>query len=60
MKVKIGDQVFDAELEPVMLILSAKDRANIAAMSPDATRFLQFPDDHFPSEEAMKAWAALE
>ena len=44
MKVKVGKQVFDAAQEPVMLILTPEDRANIAGMAPEATKYAAFPD----------------
>lgn len=51
MKVKIRDRVYDGELEPVMVILTAQDKGNIKNMLPHCTRYCQFPDEGFlPSE----------
>lgn len=45
MKVKIGDTVYDAEIEPIMLILTPQDKLNIRNMLPEATLFCSFPDN---------------
>ena len=45
MKVKVGDQVFDSENGPVMVILSDNDKENIGNMSPDCSKYAVFPDD---------------
>ena len=44
MKVKIGDTVYDAENEPIMIILSDKDKENIKNMTVDAKKYCSFPD----------------
>ena len=44
MKVKIKDTIYNSEDEPVMLILTDKDRANIAKMLPECTMFCAYPD----------------
>ena len=45
MKVKIGDTIYDSSKEPIMLILSNKDKENISNMHEDATKFISFPND---------------
>ena len=45
MKVKIGDKVYDSETEPIMVILSARDRLNIAKMDPRCTKYCASPAD---------------
>ena len=45
MRVKIGDTVYDAEIEPIMLILTPQDKLNIENMLPEATMFCIFPDN---------------
>lgn len=54
MKVKVGDKIYDGELEPVMVILSDTDKHNIRNMSPFSQRYAVFPDN-YPDED-MKAW----
>lgn len=44
MKVKIGNTIYDSEKEPIMIILSDKDKENISNMHKDATRFCSFPE----------------
>jgi aconitase A len=55
MKVKIGEVIYDSAAEPVMVILSAADKANISNMLPEATRYASFPDGWGTSDE-MLAW----
>lgn len=43
MKVKVGESVFDAEIEPVMVILTEADKANIANMPRNKTKYCGFP-----------------
>jgi len=54
MKVKVGKFLFDTNHIPVMLVLSEQDKANIAAMDPEANSFCSFPDgfDH----KAVQNW----
>jgi hypothetical protein len=44
MKVKIGETVYDAVKQPIMVILSEEDKRNIADMSPTATKYCEGPD----------------
>jgi hypothetical protein len=48
MRVKIGDHIYDANLEPIMLILSDAEKEQIASMEASAHRYCQYPD-HFGS-----------
>lgn len=48
MKVKIGDKVYDSTKEPIMLILSEADKANISNMPisdryPNHRKYCSFP-----------------
>ena len=45
MKVRVRDETYDGNEEPVMVILTPKDRELIAAMPPEATKYCQYPDD---------------
>jgi hypothetical protein len=51
MKVKIGDKVYDPEKQPIMIILSEKDKENIANMSETATKYCCFPNKGYTEEE---------
>jgi hypothetical protein len=50
MKVKVGDKIYDGKNEPVMVILSERDKKNIANMPPDATKYCVFPDEGSPED----------
>lgn len=54
MKVKIGDVIYDSNEQPVMVILTPDDKANIAAMLPDKFRYCSFPDTYDP--EQVREW----
>ena len=54
MKVKIGDKIYDAEDVPVMVILSTKDKKNIATMPAGNSKYCSFPST-MPSE-TVSAW----
>lgn len=45
MKVKIDDVIYDAQEEPIMIILSKADKNNIANMPSDCSKYCSFPDD---------------
>ena len=55
MKVKVGDRVFSSEDQPIMVILTDKDKENIANMDPDCTKYATFQDD-WGSQQAMRDW----
>jgi hypothetical protein len=44
MKVKVGDTVYDGQEAPVMVVLTPKDKENIANMAPEATAYCCYPD----------------
>lgn len=43
MKVKVGDMVYDGAVEPVMVILTDKDKENISSMSEHHHKYTSFP-----------------
>ena len=55
MKVKIGDTVYDAADQPIMVILSEQDKINIKNMLPEATKYCMYPTDAI-SEEELDIW----
>jgi len=57
MKVKVGDRIYDGELTPVMVILTAQDRQNIANMPLDANRYCCAPADM--GEGEINRWMEL-
>jgi len=44
MKVKVGSEIYFGEIEPVMAILSDKDKENIKNMGTEDTKYCSFPD----------------
>ena len=54
MKVKVGDRIYDGKEEIIMVILTPKDKENIANMHPEATRYCEYPEDKIPRKEVGK------
>lgn len=50
MKVKIGNNIFNSEDQPIMVILSEEDKNNIKNMANDATKYCSYPDDGFDEQ----------
>jgi len=44
MKVKIGDTIYNSSEQPVMIILTEKDKQNIAMMANTAKKYCSFPE----------------
>ena len=58
MRVKVGDIVYDAGDEPVMVILSEMDKQNIANMHPEATKYCGYPEG--TDREFIHEWMKVE
>jgi len=58
MKVKVGNKIIDGENEPIMIILTDQDKANIKNMAPCATKYCMFPDG--TDIEFIQAWMKTE
>ena len=61
MKVKVGNKIYDGEKEPVMVILTAGEKEQIANMYPDATKYCIYPQtDGWTKNnyKKIKAWMA--
>lgn len=54
MKIKVGDKTYDSEETPVMVILSGKDKHNIANMHPGSHKYCAYPHGSNPGD--IKAW----
>jgi hypothetical protein len=54
MKVKIGTRIYDANDQPIMLILDQQDKANITNMAPEATKYCAYPENF--DETEIKTW----
>ena len=55
MKVKIGNKVYDAENEPIMVILSNGEKEQIVNMHPDATKYCMYPSEEKWTKDNYKA-----
>lgn len=53
MKIKIKNKVYDSVNEPVAVLLSDSDKANIANMHPEATVYVSFPKEY---EKGIDIW----
>jgi len=53
MKVKIGNVVYDPNVQPLLFILSDQDKKNILAMLPNATKYCCYPAEGW-SESAIR------
>lgn len=58
MKIKIGTKIYDAEKEPIMLILTDQDKSNIKNMLPECSKFVIFPDNL--DKQLISKWAETE
>jgi len=54
MQVRIGDKIYDADQQPIMLVLSDLDRQQIAAMPAGLHCFCAFPADKFNQEDIQR------
>jgi hypothetical protein len=54
-KVKVGDKIFDAEKEPILVILTESDKYNIANLPPNAPGYAVFPGSM--DADRVAAWA---
>ena len=59
MRVKVGDKIYDGEIEPVMVILSEGEKEHISKMAKGSKHYCVYPsipewtdNDH----EAIKKW----
>jgi hypothetical protein len=43
MKVKVGNKIYDGEVQPVMVILSEEDKKNIKHMKKNFRKYCSFP-----------------
>lgn len=58
MKVKVGDKIYDGEIEPVMVIFAKEELVIIKNMDPDSNTYASFPDD-FGDQDKMYDWMGV-
>ena len=56
MKVRIGDYVYDADWQPLVLILSAEDKETIRHMPPECHKLFLLP--RYPTPEQLDVQTA--
>ena len=59
MKAKINDTIYNSEEQPIMVILSEKDKENIANMPKEKTKYCSYPDTPYFKEmqkERILVW----
>ena len=58
MKVKIRRDVYNAEIEPILVILSEEDKENIKNMEEDCFKYCVAPEELSEEDirEFMKLW----
>lgn len=58
MKVKIQNIVYNAEIEPILVILSEEDKENIKSMEADCFKYCVAPEELSEEDirEFMKIW----
>ena len=59
MKVKVGDKIYDGEVEPVMVILTDTDKENIANMLPECHKYCMYPNE-VKDEDTIYKWMEVE
>ena len=60
MQVKIGNTIYDATKEPIMLILNDSDKKNLLNMPANASKYAGFPENWFNSEEEVQEWMEVQ
>jgi translation elongation factor P/translation initiation factor 5A len=53
MLIKIGNKLYDPNIQPVMVILTDKDKENIALMDSEAHKYCAYPEG-MNAEEILK------
>jgi hypothetical protein len=53
MLIKIGNKYFSPDIEPIMIMLSPEDKANIAQMGPAEETYVCYPE-HISEDEIKK------
>ena len=56
MKIKVGNKICDGDDEPVMVILTNKDKQNIANMAKGCQKYCEHPDTM--DDEEIYEWMA--
>ncbi len=55
MQIKVGDQTFDSKQQPIMVILTEKDKNTIAGMQLGCEKYAEFDEECWTPDE-MREW----
>lgn len=58
MKVKIGNNIYDSEETPIMLLLTDKERTTICSIRPESMKYVWTPK--YMTKEDIQAFMGLE
>ncbi len=56
MKIKLGDEIYDSDNIPMVVILSEQDKVNLKLLKDDQYRYAAAPEDAFESQDDYKEW----
>lgn len=54
MRIKIGDNFYDSESYPIMVMFTAEEKSLVADMAEDNFNFCSFPNDGYSEEDILK------
>lgn len=54
MKIKVGNRIYSGEDEPIMVVLTDKDKENIANMLPECTKYCEYDNETHTIKEIEK------
>ena len=60
MRIKVNDRWYDGDKQLVMVVLTESDKENIRDMSPEATRYCQYPKALNLKDNAVFEWMMAE
>jgi len=56
MKVKLGEDFYDSDDIPIVVILSEQDKVNLKLLRDEQYRYAAAPEDAFESQDDYKEW----
>jgi hypothetical protein len=56
MKIKLGEDIYDSNDIPMVVILSEQDKVNLKLLKDDQYRYAAAPEDAFETQADYKEW----
>lgn len=56
MKVKVGDQIFSSDDQPIMVVFEDSDKKNVQNMEENAHKYASAPDNYFVDDDKFLSW----